>query len=65
MKCLNFKTPRETYMIPFDRIICATIQQIGIDANDVTFTLESDTKITVRFVPNSTVKNITTQLVKG
>lgn len=65
MKCLNIKTPKETFIIPFDRIICTTIQQIGIDANDVTFALESNTKITVRFVPDSTVKSITTQLVKA
>lgn len=65
MKCLNIKTPKETFMIPFDRIICTTIQQIGIDANDVTFALESDTRITVRFVPDSTVKSITAQMVKA
>lgn len=64
MKCLNIKTPKETFIIPFARIICTTIQQIGIDASDVTFALECDTKITVRFVSDSTVKSITTQLVK-
>lgn len=51
MKCLNIKTPKETFMIPFDRIICTTIQQIGIDANDVTFALESNTKITCASFP--------------